>query len=150
MPRSDQVLVCDALLRSLPLLSLALLLASSSAVAGPAATVVSIGDGDTLRVRQGSGMVSVRLTFIDAPEISQSPWGIGARRELQGLLPVASTVVLRPKATDRYGRTVAEVISGGRNIYQALVGSGKAFVYWQYIGGCDRNTYSRLETEAFL
>ena len=57
---------------------------------------------------------------------------------------------LRTKATDRYGRTVAEIFSSGRNINQALVGSGAAFVYWQYIRGCDRNTYSRLETEARL
>jgi hypothetical protein len=33
---------------------------------------------------------------------------------------------------------------------QALVQSGVAFVYWQYIEGCDRETYSRLENEARL
>ena len=114
------------------------------------ATVLSIGDGDTIRVRQDSGLVRVRLACIDAPETSQSPWGAAARRELQELLPIGHAVEVRRKATDRYGRTVAEVFSGGRNINQALVGSGAAFVYWQYITGCDRNAYSRLETEARL
>ena len=33
---------------------------------------------------------------------------------------------------------------------QALVQSGVAFVNWQYIEGCDRETYSRLENEARL
>jgi len=33
---------------------------------------------------------------------------------------------------------------------QALVQSGVAFVNWQYIKRCDRETYSRLEDEARL
>ena len=45
---------------------------------------------------------------------------------------------------------VAEVLKGATNINQALVASGAAFVYWQYIKGCDRETYSRLENEARL
>ncbi|KGG27588.1 MULTISPECIES: thermonuclease family protein [unclassified Prochlorococcus] len=39
-------------------------------------------------------------------------------------------MTLRAKATDRYGRTVAEVYSNGSNIYQSLVESGNAFVFW--------------------
>ena len=31
-----------------------------------------------------------------------------------------------------------------------LVASGAAFVYWRYIAGCDRQTFSRLETSARL
>ena len=114
------------------------------------ATVLSIGDGDTLRVREGSRTVNVRLACMDAPETSQAPFGPQARQQLQVLAPVGSTVELRIKATDRYGRSVAELSRGGRNLNQALVASGAAFVYWQYIQGCDRQTYSRLETEARL
>ena len=114
------------------------------------ATVLSIGDGDTLRVREGNRTMNVRLACIDAPESSQAPFGVQARQQLQALAPVGSSVELRIKATDRYGRSVAELTSGGRNLNQALVASGAAFVYWQYIQGCDRQTYSRLETEARL
>jgi endonuclease YncB( thermonuclease family) len=67
---------------------------------------------------------------------------------LQSLAPVGAAIALRSKATDRYGRNVAELSRGGRNLNQALVASGAAFVYWQTIGGCDRQTYGRLETEA--
>lgn len=112
------------------------------------ATVLSIGDGDTLRLRQGARTLTVRLACIDAPEIAQAPWGQQARRQLQTLAPIGSAVTLRSKTTDRYGRQVAELSSKGRNLNQALVASGAAFVYWPYIGGCDRQTYSRLETEA--
>ena len=132
------------------LLATASLVAMPAHAAGDRGSVLSIGDGDTLRLRSSAGVVTVRLACIDAPESSQGPWGPTARRELQALLPIGTAVELRTKATDRYGRNVAEVFSGARNINQALVGSGAAFVYWQYISGCDRNTYSRLETEARL
>ena len=39
---------------------------------------------------------------------------------------------------------------GGRNLNQALVASGVAFIDWQFISGCDRQTYGRLETDARL
>jgi hypothetical protein len=59
-------------------------------------------------------------------------------------------VALRIQTTDRYGRAIAELSRNGRNLNQALVASGAAFVYWQYIQGCDRQSYSRLENEARL
>ncbi|WP_341885022.1 thermonuclease family protein [Synechococcus sp. UW140] len=112
---------------------------------------LSVGDGDTIRVSTPSGTskTTVRLACIDAPETSQV-LGIDARQALQAELPIGTEVGLRPKATDRYGRTVAEVLRGNTNINQALVATGAAFVYWQFIEGCDRETYSRLENEARL
>ena len=117
---------------------------------GQGATVVSIGDGDTLRVRRNGELIKVRLACIDAPELHQGPDGLAARQRLQALAPVGSQVGLQIQATDRYGRSVAELSRGGSNVNQALVASGAAFVYWQYIRGCDRQTYGRLETEARL
>ena len=113
--------------------------------------VLSVGDGDTIRLTTPSGTnkTTVRLACIDAPETSQV-LGIDARQALQAELPIGTEVSLRTKATDRYGRTVAEVLRGNTNINQALVATGTAFVYWQYIEGCDRETYSRLENEARL
>ncbi len=114
------------------------------------ATVVSVGDGDTLRVRQNGKTLTVRLACIDAPESSQEPHGAQASQALKALVPIGSGVDLRIKTTDRYGRSIAEINRQGRNINQDLVASGAAFVYWQYIKGCDRQTYGRLETEARL
>ena len=124
----------------------------TTTVAAAKYKVVSVGDGDTIRVSSPSGInkTTVRLACIDAPETSQAPYGIDARRALQGELAIGTEVSLRTKATDRYGRTVAEVLKGATNINQELVAAGAAFVYWQYIEGCDRETYSRLENEARL
>ena len=48
------------------------------------AVVLSIGDGDTIRVRQDGRTVTVRLACIDAPELTQSPYGAQARSYQQG------------------------------------------------------------------
>ena len=76
--------------------------------------MLSIGDGDTIRVTSpsGAGKTTVRLACIDAPETSQIPYGNDARQALQADLPIGTEVSLRTKATDRYGRTVAEVLKG--------------------------------------
>jgi endonuclease YncB( thermonuclease family) len=94
--------------------------------------VLSVGDGDTIRLSSPTGVnkTTVRLACIDAPETSQAPYGNGALQALQEQLPIGTEVSLRTKATDRYGRTVAEVMRGSTTINQALVQSGVAFVYW--------------------
>ena len=55
-----------------------------------AAFVLSIGDGDTITVREESQRIKVRLACIDAPETSQTPYGMDSRRVLQILLPIGS------------------------------------------------------------
>ena len=111
------------------------------------AEVLSIGDGDTIRVRQGVRAITVRLACIDAPETAQNPYGKQVRRYLQQRLPIGRQVTLAVKTTDRYGRTVAEVISD-ININLAMVEDGQAFVYRQYLGGCDAKEYLDAEFRA--
>ncbi|NBT48545.1 MAG: thermonuclease family protein, partial [Actinobacteria bacterium] len=144
--RNIQVAKSPFFSRAVILLSGVLLLT----VPARAASVLSVGDGDTITVREGSQRITVRLACIDAPETSQSPYGMESRHALQKLLPIGTDVTVRTKAVDRYGRSVAEVLKSGSNINQKLVRSGDAFVYWQYISGCDRQTYSRLENDARL
>ena len=112
--------------------------------------VVSIGDGDTLRVKGSNGTINVRLACIDAPESSQGLFGKQSRQELLKIVPPGSSIKLKVVAKDRYGRTIAEVIKDGLSVNQHMVASGNAFVYWEYIQNCDRQTYSRLESEARL
>lgn len=113
-----------------------------------AAEILSVGDGDTVAVRDNGKRVKVRLACIDAPETSQRPYGMASRTKLLSLLPVGAQVSLRTKAIDRYGRTVAELFRNGQNINQRMVREGQAFVYWQYIGGCDQQVYAAMETRA--
>jgi len=117
------------------------------AAQGVSTTILSIGDGDTIRVRQAGKALTVRLACIDAPETAQGPYGQQARAYLQQRLPIGREVSLEVKATDRYGRTVAEVISG-ININLALVEAGLAFAYRQYLGGCDAKAYLEAEERA--
>jgi endonuclease YncB( thermonuclease family) len=117
------------------------------AAQGITATVLSIGDGDTIRVRQAGKALTVRLACIDAPETAQGPYGQQARNYLQQRLPVGREVSLDVKTTDRYGRSVAEVFSGV-NINLALVEDGQAFAYRQYLRGCDAKAYLEAEERA--
>lgn len=117
------------------------------AQAGPA-TVLSIGDGDTLTVSDTGRKVTVRLACIDAPESAQTPYGGKARATLQALAPIGTTVTIQGSKKDRYGRTVAEVFRGSTNVNLDLVRRGDAFVYHQFLAGCDRNAYLGAEMQA--
>jgi endonuclease YncB( thermonuclease family) len=138
-------------------LLLGLLLAAAMAMAAtsPAAvtgselraTVLSIGDGDTIRVQQGAKRLTIRLACIDAPEMAQAPDGANARRYLQSRLRLGSSVTLKAQTVDRFGRTVAEVI-GQVNLNLALVEDGMAFAYRRYLGQCDAKEYLDAEVRA--
>ena len=114
---------------------------------GDTATLLSIGDGDTIRVRQAGRVITVRLACIDSPENAQAPYGQQARRYLQQRLPIGREVSLNIKTTDRYGRSVAEVISE-ININLAMVEDGQAFAYRQYLSGCNAKEYLDAEFRA--
>jgi endonuclease YncB( thermonuclease family) len=131
------------MLRPAPLALLLLL-------AGPAgaATVVSVGDGDTMRVVDGSKRLTIRMACIDAPETAQRPYGAASRQRLQELAPVGSVVTLRLQTIDKYGRTVAEVFRNGQNVNLAMVSSGQAFAYRKYLGACDGSAYLAAESAA--
>ncbi|MBE9038822.1 thermonuclease family protein [aff. Roholtiella sp. LEGE 12411] len=111
------------------------------------ATVVSIGDGDTIRVRTGNKTVTVRLACIDAPETKQSPWGQQSLARLKQLLPVGQTITLRSTETDKYKRLVAEVFVGNRNVNVNMVEEGQAVVYRQYLKNCPESKDSLLQGE---
>jgi hypothetical protein len=99
-------------------------------------------------VVDGGRRVTIRLACIDAPETAQSPYGMAARRELTSLAPVDTDVSLRVVATDRYGRTVAEILRGQQNVNLQMVRRGQAFAYRQYLRNCDATAYLGAERGA--
>lgn len=109
--------------------------------------VVSVGDGDTIRVRTDASLITVRLACIDAPETAQAPWGKLASDRLKELLPVGDPVELQVVDTDRYGRTVAEVFRQNKNTNLQMVREGQAAVYRQYLDGCSQNKDQYLQAE---
>ena len=111
-------------------------------------TVVSVGDGDTIRVRQGDETKIVRLACVDAPEMRQPTYGELAKQQLQALLPIDTVVFLRPVDTDRYGRLVAEVFRSDGNVNLSLVATGHAVAYRQYLGNCNAEAYLNAEASS--
>ena len=108
-------------------------------------TVKSVYDGDTLTASCPSGEVKVRMFGIDAPEMKQEPWGGRSREALRGLLTRFGSINLRVMDQDRYGRTVAQVFAGERDVGLEMVRQGRAVVYEQYN---DSPVYRQVQTEA--
>ncbi len=120
---------------------------AAPAVAGPA-MLVSVGDGDTIRVTGANGQkVTIRMACIDAPETAQGESGAQATLVLKQLLG-SGPLEIRPQTVDRYGWTVAEVYAGVRNVNLEMVRMGMAYAYRQYLSGCDENAYLGAEGQA--
>ncbi|MFM7361894.1 MAG: thermonuclease family protein [Cyanobium sp.] len=109
--------------------------------------MLSVGDGDTIRVRRDGRTTTVRIACIDAPELAQRPDGEQARAYLRQRLPLGREVTLDVKTVDRYGRGVAEVISE-LNIGLVMVEDGQAFAFRRYLSACDAEEYLQAEQRA--
>ncbi len=108
-------------------------------------TVKSVYDGDTLTASCASGEVKVRVFGIDTPEMGQEPWGGRSKEAFRSLLPRRDSIRLRVMDQDRYGRTVAQVFAGERDLGLEMVRQGQAVVYEQYN---NFPTYQQAEAEA--
>jgi micrococcal nuclease len=108
--------------------------------------VISVGDGDTLRVTAGNNPqpITIRLACVDAPETSQGIYGPQATQRLKQLLPIGQLVSLKIGDTDRYGRKVAEVTRNGLNVNLQMVTEGQAVVYRQYLNACSQPVQQQL------
>ncbi|MGH7545966.1 MAG: DUF4105 domain-containing protein [Gemmatimonadota bacterium] len=87
--------------------------------------VARIVDGDTFQCRDG---VRVRPIGMDAPELSQRPFGQEARAALERMIPVGTRVRLERdvELQDRYGRLLAYVWKDTRMVNWAMVRDGYA------------------------
>lgn len=81
---------------------------------------IRVHDGDTF----STGDETIRLRGVDTPELGEAKsWE--ARRRLAELLR-AGPVTIVPRAEDIYGRTVADVYVGGRDVAALLRAEGYA------------------------
>jgi|SRR5690606_22580479 len=97
-------------------------------------TVDSVNDGDSMRVRCPGQKTSqrVRLHQIDAPELDQ-PYGRQARDLLRKFCPEGSVATIAKYDTDQYGRMLAEVSCGSKNVNEEMVASGAAWAYKPHV-----------------
>lgn len=104
------------------------------------ARITRVVDGDTVKVRYGSRRATVRIIGIDTPEthrpgVSIECGGPQASASMKRLAPVGARVVLRTDPTqdtrDRYGRLLAYVGRGERDLGRTQISRGwaKTYVY---------------------
>lgn len=109
--------------------------------------VIKIHDGDTISVvdTRDNSATKVRLACIDAPEDSQ-PQGRLSTITLTAFIPVGSGVELNIVDTDRYDRSVAEILKNNVNVNLSLLKKGQAVVYHKYLSNCpDGDSYIQAE-----
>ncbi len=105
--------------------------------------VVTVTDGDTIKVLTGGKQIKVRLAEIDTPEKKQA-FGQRAKQALIGMI-AGKAVNVVVVDVDRYGRTVGRVYSDGLDVNAEMVKQGFAWVYRQYAK--DKSLYT-LEDSA--
>ena len=120
---------------------------SNSSLEQQEVTLVSVGDGDTIRVRtKDNEVLTIRLACIDAPETRQE-YGRQSTEYLKSLVS-RGRLSIKPQVKDRYGRTVAEVFSGLENLNLRMVEEGNAWAYRRYLKSCDSTAYLDAEEAA--
>lgn len=114
-----------------------------------------VHDGDSLHVvpEQGGPAVKIRLFGLDAPELGtdkwpEQPWAREARDHLQRLLPKGELVEVIALDEDKYGRTVAIIVTrpNGTIIQETMLQAGLAWAYLRYCSHC--TLWQKMEQQA--
>ena len=105
--------------------------------------VVSVSDGDTIKVIKDGKQVKVRLAAIDCPEKKQ-PYGQKAKQFTADMVAGKSVKVWETD-TDRYGRIVGFVFIGDKNLNKELLSAGLAWHYKKYSSD---HELAKLENQA--
>lgn len=93
--------------------------------------VVRVVDGDTVHADLDLGWgvqyrrAPIRLADVNAPELG-TPEGDAAAARLRELLPVDAEIMVVSHSRDKYGRVLATVMLGGRNVALVMIAEGHA------------------------
>ena len=92
--------------------------------------VVAIVDGDTVEVMHEGRAERIRLNGIDGPERRQA---FGRRaQDFLGEMIFKQNVRVVVRSKDRYGRTVADLFLGAKNVNHEMVRAGMAWWFRRY------------------
>lgn len=117
------------------------------------ATVDSVHDGDTLRLKDGR---KIRLVSINTPELARDnkpaePYALAAKNALKKHIRKNSSIrlIYGKDSTDRYGRTLAHVFTDdGNNVQAYLLRQGLASVIIHPPNTRFISCYQQMEKEA--
>jgi len=108
--------------------------------------VVSISDGDTIKVLHDGREELVRLYGIDAPEKDQDS-GLQAKDLIHALV-TGRNIEIQPIDVDSYGRTVGLVSIDGIILNELMIRNGYAWVYQHFCRRQSCSDWIKLEREA--
>lgn len=112
--------------------------------------VISVHDGDTLRVRNEQGrVIIIRLWGVDAPEINQ-PYGRASRNFLRDIAQGKRVEVIKAQEENSYRRFVGIVslASSGASLQEELLKNGLAWVYDYHCNKDVCKIWRKLQQEA--
>ena len=102
--------------------------------------------GDTIKVLRDREQVKIRLHGIDTPEKAQA-FGKKAKK-FTARMVAGKTVDVEQTGAVTYGRPVAIITVGGKNLNESLVSAGYAWVYRKYCKQSYCNDWLKLEANA--
>lgn len=114
---------------------------SNSATVGEEVDVLTVNDGDTMKVKYKGEERSVRFLLIDAPEmyhktLGEQPYGKEAQQLNRDILNNAKKVTIEFDETgdkeDKYERLLAYVYADGQSVQEQLIASGYVRVGYVY------------------
>ncbi len=86
-------------------------------------SVLKINDGDTIVADCNSQLTRIRMLGIDAPELSQEPWGLKSKEFTATKLKPNQIIYLDFEADhyDKYGRTLAYIFWNAKSLEEPKV-----------------------------
>lgn len=112
--------------------------------------VLSVHDGDTLRVRNEQGrVINIRLWGVDAPEIGQ-PYGRASRNFLRNIAQGKRVEVIKAQEENSHRRLVCIVslASSGVSLQEELLKNGLAWVYDYHCRKAVCKTWRQFQQQA--
>ncbi|UBH12605.1 thermonuclease family protein [Macrococcus armenti] len=116
---------------------------------------VSVVDGDTVRVKQGNKVITLRMLLIDTPESKDpkkpvQPYAVEAGKYLDSYLRYAKLTMQydNNQKTDRYGRHLVYLYANNRLVNDEMVRSGYARVGYIYSQKYYLNALKKTESIA--
>lgn len=108
--------------------------------------VISVTDGDSITILNGSQQTKIRLYGIDTPEKAQA-FGKQAKK-FTASLTAGKQVSVEVYDTDRYGRSVGVVFINGINVNEEIIRAGYAWQYRKYCNTSFCDDWLKLEDHA--
>lgn len=109
-------------------------------------------DGDTFKIKTGDGQTTIRLLYVNTPEVRPvEPFGVEASEYTEKVLEESKEIRLTfdKEHTDKYGRTLAVVeLKDGSILNELLLQEGLARVLIVEPNVKMENAYKQLEQQA--